>query len=192
MLLALFKCVRMNPLSRNVWISLCLAASANASAGPASIDPSSDTSKYSVIGPWSISAGFPQGGSVWGSPALGLRNEIFNGEFVSVGLNLASDKISKSESAGVFAKWSHMLSPGWGKSFPYAFVQSGYLSQKANETAKNESSANFAFGLGVEVSLLRELSTSVETGLGGVLWPSSQMSYTAATTQLALHYHFQF
>ncbi|NBW81261.1 hypothetical protein EBR21_05855, partial [bacterium] len=120
------------------------------------------------------------------------RNEIFNGEFVSVGLNLASDKTAKSESSGIFAKWNHMLSPGWGKSFPYAFVQSGYLSQKASETAKKESNANFAFGLGVEISLLRELSTSVESGLGGVLWPSSQMSYTAATTQLALHYHFQF
>ncbi|MFZ9519130.1 MAG: hypothetical protein ACO3A4_01510 [Silvanigrellaceae bacterium] len=169
-----------------------MSLSCGAFAGPANIDSHSESSKYSVIGPWSVSAGFPQGGSIWGSPALGLRNEIFNGEFVSVGLNLASDKIQKSESTGIFAKWNHMLSPGWGKSFPYAFVQSGYVSQKANEAAKKESVANFAFGLGVEVSLLREISTSLETGLGGVLWPSSQMSYTSATTQLAVHYHFEF
>lgn len=179
-------------LSRTILFSLFLFPARFVLAAPASSDPIPEVSKYSIIGPWTISAGFPQGGSLWGSPALSVRNEIVNGEFVTVGLNLSSDKQNKTESSGIFAKWNHMLSPGWGKSFPYAFVQSGYLTQKESESAKKDSSAVFAFGLGAEVSLLREISTSVETGLGGVLWPSSQLSYLAATTQLSIHYHFQF
>lgn len=186
---------RFVPTSRLSICSISLAAlslSLRASAAPAIFESNSEPSRYANLGPWSLSAGFPQGGSTWGSPTLGIRNELFNGEFLSLGLNLASDKTEKSESQGVFAKWNHMLSAGWGKSFPYAFLQTGYVSQKLSETAKKDTSAVFAVGLGVEVSLLREISTSLETGLGGVLWPSSQLKYSTATTQLSVHYHFQF
>jgi hypothetical protein len=161
-------------------------------AAPASVDSSSqESSPYSILGPWTLSAGFPQGGSIWGSPALSARNEVSQGDFLTIGLQLSSDRKEKSESAAVFAKWNHMLSNGSGRSFPYAFLQSGYLVQKANEETQKESSAVFATGLGVEVSLLPEISTSLEVGWGGILWPASQFSYAAATTQLAIHYHFQ-
>lgn len=167
-------------------------SSPKAFSAPASNEPQPPQGQYSAIGPWSLSAGFPQGGSVWGSPALGIRHELIDGGFASAALNFSSDRAGKSESFGLFAKWNQMLSAGWGKSFPYAFLQSGMLTEKLSEKSKRETSTIFAAGLGVEVSLLREISTSIETGFGGVLFPESQMSFTTATTQLSVHYHFEF
>ncbi len=186
------KSVRLRLLFPSLLFSFAISNAEMAFAASATSETPPQPSKFSSIGPWTLSAGFPQGGSSLGAPALSIRNEVLNGEFVTIGVNLSSDRQSKSESTGVFLKWNHMLSAGWGKSFPYAFIQTGYLTQKASESAKKESSAVAACGLGVEVSLLREISTSVETGLGGVLWPSERTSYTAATTQLSIHYHFDF
>jgi hypothetical protein len=162
-----------------------------AEAAPANDSPS-QVSKFASIGPWTVSAGFPQGGSSSGTPALSLRNEVAEGGFATLGLNLSSDRQAGSESAGAFLKWNHMLASGWGKSFPYAFVQSGMLIQKVAASSKKETSFLAAAGLGVEVSLIREISTSVETGIGGVMWPSERLSYNAATTQISVHYHFDF
>lgn len=171
--------------------SVLIVVQIPAQAGPAT-DPSAQASKYSVIGPWTLSAGFPQGGSVLGSPALSLRNEVTQGEFVTAGLNFSLDRQAGSESAGGFLKWNHMLSAGWGKSFPYAFVQSGLMTQKASQSSKKETSLLAAAGIGVEITLLREISTSLETGIGGSVWPSERLSFNAATTQIAVHYHFDF
>ncbi|MEN9810722.1 MAG: hypothetical protein RLZZ488_2289 [Pseudomonadota bacterium] len=167
-------------------------SSPEAFSAPASIEPQQPQGQYSALGPWSLSAGFPQGGSVWGSPALGIRHELIDGGFASAAINFSTDRTGKSESFGVFAKWNQMLSAGWGKSFPYAFLQSGMLTEKLSEKSKRETSTIFAAGLGVEVSLLREISTSLETGFGGVLLPATQTSFTTATTQLSVHYHFEF
>jgi hypothetical protein len=168
----------------------CLAQAAPALVSPA--DSASPVSKYASIGPWTLSAGFPNGGSVLGSPALSIRTEVIQGEFLTAGLNLSSDHQANTESAGGFLKWNHMLATGWGKSFSYAFLQSGIMLQKTSQKSKKETSLMTAAGVGVEVSLLREISTSLETGIGGVMWPSDRMSYNAATTQLSVHYHFDF
>lgn len=180
---------------RRVAKSLLLALLFNslaAAAAPLSSENSNELSRSAVLGPWSLSAGFPNGGSIWGAPALGLRNEVAAGEFVSIGLNLSADKAGKSESMGLFAKWNHMLFAPLGKAFPYAFLQCGVLSQKSSEASKKETTLMSAAGFGVEVSLLREISTSLETGLGGNLWPSTNANYSAATTQISMHYHFQY
>jgi len=165
---------------------------ANAVAAPAVLENSSPPSRYQLLGPWSLSAGFPNGGSTWGSPALGVRNELFEGEFVSVALQLASNKQEKSEASGLMMKWNHMMFTPVGRSFPFFFLQAGLQNVKESESAKAQSSFQAALGVGVEVSLLREISTSFETGFGGVFWPSSRINYSTATTQLSLHYHFQY
>ena len=135
------KSVRLRLLFPSLLFSFSLGDAEFAFAAAAMNEPPPQPSKFSSIGPWTLSAGFPQGGSSLGIPSLSLRNEVLNGEFVTIGANLSSDRQNKSESTGVFLKWNHMLSAGWGKSFPYAFIQGGYLNQKASESAKKESSA---------------------------------------------------
>jgi hypothetical protein len=121
-----------------------------------------------------------------------VRHELFEGEFVAVGLQFASNKQEKSEASGVMVKWNHMMFTPVGRSYPYAFLQTGLQSIKESETAKAQSSFQAALGVGVEVSLLREISTSFETGFGGVFWPTTRINYSTATTQISLHYHFQY
>ncbi|MEY4064947.1 MAG: hypothetical protein RIR26_1155 [Pseudomonadota bacterium] len=128
---------------------------------------------------------------MWGSPALSVRHEWSDGEFVTFGLQLSSDKASKADTAGVLGKWNHMIFTPVGRAFPYAFLQLGGQSQKKSESAATESNILAATGLGVEVSLVREISASFETGFGGVFWPSSRLNYNTATTQISLHFHFQ-
>lgn len=163
-----------------------------AQAAPSySSDGASSSGRFAVLGPWSLSAGFPNGGSVWGSPALSIRNEWSEGEFVTVGLQLSSDKATRSDNFGVMGKWNHMMFTPVGRAFPYGFFQFGAQSQKKSENDSFETSLLAAFGVGVEVSLVREISTSFDTGFGGVFWPSNRLSYNAATTQISLHFHFQ-
>ncbi len=187
----------MNQLCRSVLLSLpCLFLAESlqfkAEAAPSATDSANLPSRYSQLGPWSISAGFPNGGSIWGTPAFGVRNELSEGEFIAVGLQLSANKEEKSESAGLMAKWQHMMFTPVARAFPYVFFQAGVQSVKESDATKSETSLLTAIGLGVEVSLLREISTSFETGFGGVFLPSSKINYSAATTQLSLHYHFQY
>lgn len=187
----------MNQLCRSALLSLLCLFQAEflqfrAEAAPSAADSANASSRTSQLGPWSISAGFPNGGSIWGTPAFGIRNELSEGEFVSVGLQLAANKEKKSEAAGLMMKWQHMMFTPVARAFPYAFFQAGVQSVKESDAAKSETSMLAAMGFGVEVSLLREISTSFETGFGGVFLPSHKINYSAATTQLSLHYHFQY
>ena len=151
----------------------------------------SSAGRYAVLGPWSLSAGFPNGGSVWGTPALSVRHEWSEGEFITFGLQVSSDKSTKADTMGVLGKWNHMMFTPVGRAFPYGFLQMGAQTQKKSESAASEANFLAATGLGVEVSLLREISASFETGFGGVFWPSNRLNYNTATTQIALHFHFQ-
>ena len=151
-----------------------------------------EQSMFSLIGPLSISATLPNGGSVWGVPALGARAEIAEGEFLNIGIQLTSSRPDSSNAHGLQFKWQHMLLTPLPRSYPYGFVQGGVQSVKLSASEGSETSLLAAIGIGVEVSLLREISTSFETGFGGVFWPSQSLSYSTATTQLAIHYHFQY
>ena len=151
-----------------------------------------EQSMFSLIGPLSISAAFPNGGSIWGVPALGARAEVTEGEFLNIGIQLSSSRPDNSTAHGVQLKWQHMLLSPMPRSYPYGFVQAGLQTVKLSENDASETTLLAAFGFGVEVSLIREISTSFETGFGGVFWPSKVLSYSSATTQFALHYHFQY
>ncbi|MEN9530616.1 MAG: hypothetical protein RI932_2489 [Pseudomonadota bacterium] len=175
-----------------LWLSLAEHFSMRATAAPSAVESPNTPSRFQLLGPWSLSAGFPNGGSTWGSPALGVRNEVFEGDFISLALQFSSNKQEKSDASGVMVKWNHMMFTPVGRSFPYFFLQAGLQSVKESEAAKAQSSFQSALGVGVEVSLLREISTSFETGFGGVFWPSTRINYSTATTQISLHYHFQY
>jgi hypothetical protein len=157
----------------------------------ANVDELEEQSMFSLIGPWSISAALPNGGSVWGTPALGARFEVSEGEFLSLGLQLSSSTPDNSSAQGLQFKWQHMFLTPLPRSFPYLFVQGGLQSVQLSAGETKDSSLLAAVGLGVEVSLIREISTSFESGFGGVFWPSRLLNYSAATTHLAIHYHFQ-
>jgi hypothetical protein len=147
---------------------------------------------FSLIGPLSISAGLPSGGSVWGVPALGARAEVSEGEFLNIGVQFSASRPDSSNAYGLQVKWQHMLLTPLSRSYPYGFVQGGLQSVKLTANDNGQTTLLAAVGIGVEVSLLREISTSFETGFGGVFWPSQSLNYSAATTQLAIHYHFQY
>lgn len=168
---------------------VCIPSHVTFAAAPA--DELDEQSMFSLIGPWSISAAFPNGGSVWGTPALGARFEVSEGEFLSLGLQLSSSTPDNSSAQGMQFKWQHMLLTPLPRSYPYLFVQGGLQSVQLSAADARDTSLLAAVGLGVEVSLIREISTSFETGFGGVFWPSRLVNYSAATTHLAIHYHFQ-
>lgn len=182
----------MASICRRALLSLGIVFNVSAiEAAPSSYDASTPPSRFNQLGPWTISAGFPNGGSLWGMPALGIRTELTEGEFLSVGLQIAANREEKSESLAFLTKWQHMMFTPAGRSYPFFFMQMGAQSYKTAELSKTQTAFLSAFGIGIEVSLLREISTSIETGFGGHFYPVSQLSYSAATTQIALHYHFQ-
>ncbi len=151
-----------------------------------------EQSMFSLIGPLSISATLPNGGSVWGVPALGARAEITEGEFLNIGIQFSASRADSSNAHGLLLKWQHMLFTPLRRSYPYGFVQGGLQSVQLSANDSSATTLLAAVGVGVEVSLLREISTSFETGFGGVFWPTQSLKYSTATTQLAIHYHFQY
>lgn len=183
--------MRLKLLSIKVMTLLIASAFSSLALSAPQPDELDEQSMFSLIGPWSISAALPNGGSIWGVPALGARAEITEGEFLTVGIQLSSSKSDNSSAHGLQFKWQHMLLTPLPRSYPYGFLQAGVQTVKLSSNDKSETSLLAAVGLGVEVSLLREISTSFETGFGGVFWPTQSVNYSAATTQLAIHYHFQ-
>ena len=141
-------------------------------------------------GKLSLAVAFPNGGALTGTPAMGLRGMFTSQLGASFFVQYTSDKAAKKQSAGTTLKAQHFFTPA-ARAVPYVFVQAsaGKNSGDGN-TGNTDLQAGGALGLGVEIFLIKEISTSAEIGLGSVFKPTSQLTIATATTQIGLHYHF--
>ena len=141
-------------------------------------------------GKFSLAVAFPNGGALTGTQAMGLRG-MFTSQFAaSLFVQYNYDKAAKKQAAGATLKVQQFLTPT-ARAVPYLFVQTtaGKNSGDGN-TGNTDLQAGVALGLGVEIFLIKEISTSAEVGLGTAFRPSSRLTVATATTQIGLHYHF--
>jgi|GEM_PF-4767132 len=151
------------------------------------VDPALHSIKQ---GAGSVDVAFPAGGSSVLEGAAGARLVLPARLAVSIALLTGIDKKAKSNAFGGALKLQQFF-PTASRAFPYAAVsltagKSGGDANKDDDDAK----AGAGLSFGVEIFLLRELSTSAEVGVSSQIVPGDAFRLATGTSQIALHYFF--
>lgn len=171
------------------------AGTESSSQGDAELDElAANENALNSLQPGKFSMGVlvPVGGALTGTSAFGMRYLVSSTFALTPFLQFGNDKAAKKTALGITLKAQEFLTPG-NRAVPYAFFQvsAGKNGGEGNE-GNTDTQAGAAIGLGVEVFIIREISTSVEAGLGYNFMPTQRAQVSTATSQLALHYHFGF
>jgi hypothetical protein len=151
------------------------------------VDPALHSIKQ---GAGSLDVAFPAGGSRMLEGAAGARLVLPARLAVSLALLTGIDKKAKSSAFGGALKLQQFFSSA-SRAFPYAAVsltagKSGGDANKDDDDLK----AGAGLSFGVEIFLLRELSTSAEVGVSSQIVPGDAFRLATGTSQIALHYFF--
>lgn len=138
----------------------------------------------------SLDVAFPGGGARGLEGAAGARMILPANMGLSVALLVGLDKEAKKNGYGGAVKIQRFL-PTSTRAFPYAWVgfNAGKNGGEGNKDA-DDFEAGAGLGFGVEVFLLKEISTSAEIGVASRVMPGDAFRLATGTSQIALHYFF--
>lgn len=139
----------------------------------------------------SIDVAFPGGGARGLDGSAGARMILPSNMGLSLAFLAGLDAQAKKSGFGGAVKIQRFLATST-RAFPYAWVglNAGKNGGDGNKGA-DDFEAGAGLGFGVEVFLLREISTSAEIGIASRMMPGDAFRLATGTSQIALHYFFK-
>jgi hypothetical protein len=150
-----------------------------------------DASLHSLhSGNLSLDVQFPAGGSGLLEGGAGARFILPSRLAVSLAFLSGVDKEQKKNSLGAAFKVQSFFGTST-RAFPYAWVSASAGKNSGDGHGDDTKlKAGTGLGAGLEIFVMKELSTSVEVGLTSQILPGSALRLASGTSQIALHYFF--
>ncbi len=141
-------------------------------------------------GRYAFAFAFPEGGSFMGPGYIGAKKFLSDHEAFGGYLLIGNDSAAKANSFGLAGKYQSYFAQR-NAVLLYWFAQ---LSLGQNGGTANEGRDDLLFGLaggaGLEYSLMRDFSLSIEGGLSYNTLPDSENAYTTGTSKFAVNFYY--